>query len=325
MNLPNFVARFACVASALACAGCSNEQRPEAPRAPGPWTRPLAERQADEFPRVFTNLAGEAYSVPRPPQRIASATLFTDVVLLAIGAKDRIAALHEVSKKPLFSSIAKLSQAFPNHVSSDPETVLAVRPDLVFLASFSDKRLDRLLNEPGRTVIRFDNLAGIPGVRESIRAVGYIVGRDAGAEQLVIEMDRRLDAVASTRSKRKGWTLLSWVDGFVAGRTTIFDDILGYVGAANLAARYGIEGAKRVPPERVLADPPDALVVGVQEGEEDAARQRLRRLVTIGRLPAVEHDRIVFVPNHLFLSTTHHVATMAEIIASKLDTWKKPR
>ena len=77
---------------------------------PAVWERPVAERAVHPFPRRFVNQVGEAYVIERPPQRIASSTLFTDVVLLACCPKDRIAALHEVSKNPSFSPIAAASK-----------------------------------------------------------------------------------------------------------------------------------------------------------------------------------------------------------------------
>lgn len=307
----------------LWCACNGHETEPDP--APKPWTAPVDVRAKAPYPRTFTNLKGQEFLIRTAPQRIASATLFTDVILSAICEDGRIAALHQVSKNPLFSPIFERSSKFPHHLSSDPETILAVRPDLVFLASFSDRRLDRLLSSEDRQVIRLHNLKGVAGVRDSIRAVGYIVGLDRQAEELVVAMDARLEGVARTRDSRKAWRVMSWADGFVAGRDTIFNDVLGYVGARNLASEFGIVGARRVQPERLLASQPDALIIGTAEGKEDEARQRLLRLAVMGHLRAVREQRIVFVPNHLLLSTTHHVAELAERIARQLDAWGDKR
>ena len=309
----------------LMCAASSCAPDADEPVAPkGRWTAPLAEREKDPFPREFINRKGERYAIAKPAQRVASATLFTDVVLLAICPENRIAALHEVSEKPLFSPVAAESKAFPRHVTPDPESVLAVRPDLVFLAGFSDKRMQRLVSGTDRVVIRLHQFSSIPGVQDSIRAVGYILGLDREAENLVCGMQVRLDAVAQRGAKRKRWRLLSWSDGFTAGKGTIFDDVLGYVGATNIAKENGFEGAQRINPERLLAMKPDALVIGVLPGKEDDARNKLMRLPALRSLAAVQRDRIVFVPNHLLLATSHHVAGAAEVIAATLDRWGKP-
>jgi iron complex transport system substrate-binding protein len=293
----------------------------------GRWTLPLDERAQDAFPRVFTNRRGERYEIPKPPQRIASGTLFTDVVLTGICPEQRIVALHEVSTKPEFSPIAAESAAFAHHLTSDPESVIAVAPDLVFLASYSAKRTEQLVSGAGRVVVRLHNLEGIAGVQESIRAVGYIVGCDGPAEALVVGMQVRLDAVARrpAAARNPRWRLLSWADGFVAGRGTIFDDVLGYVGAKNVAREYGVDGTKRIEPERLLVEPPDVLVLGYSGERREEARQRLLRVAVLRRLRAVEQQRIVFVPNHLLMSASHHVATLAEAIAVQLDAWDEAK
>ena len=41
-------------------------------------------------------------------------------------------------------------------------------------------------------------------------------------------------------------------------------------------------------------------------------------------LEAVKRDRIIYAPNHLMMSASHHVAGLAEVIAETLDRWKKP-
>jgi cobalamin transport system substrate-binding protein len=302
--------------------GSTSESR--GPGVDARWNRPLGVRVDDPFPRTFTNLQGESYVIASPPMRIASSTLFTDAVLLAICPKGRIAALHEVSKKPMFSPVAQESQAFPRHLTPNPESVLAVRPDLVFLASFSNKKMQQLVSGANRTVIRLHHFQSIAGVQQSIRAVGYITDLDREAERLVETMQARLDAVAKGKEKRRAWRVLSWVDGFAAGRDTIFDDVLSYVGATNLAAEAGLVGARRVGLERVLAMKPDALVIGVLPGQEEQARRKLLRLNGMASLSAVQRKRIVFVPNCLLLSTTHHLAGAVEVIARTLDRWGQP-
>lgn len=312
------------LASVAACTDDANEGSFGRSDANARWNQPVDVRAKDPFPRTFTNLKGEHYEIPAPPQRIVSSTLFTDVVLSAICPKDRIAALHEVSTKPMFSPIAAESSRFPRHVSPDPETVRMFRPDLVFLASFSDKRSESLVTEKGCVVIRLHQLSSIAGVQQSIRNVGYVTGLDVAAEELVVSMQARLDAVARGKARRAKWRLLSFDSGFVAGKDTIFDDVLGYVGAANLAAVSGIEGTTRVDQEQLLTMRPDAVVIGVLPGREKEAKDRLLQLSGMRNLDSIKNDRIIYVSNPLMMSASHHVAGLAEAIAATLDRWEKP-
>ena len=98
-------------------AACSEHQAESGP-IDRPWTASLQERAKDAYPRSFTNLKGQRWDIQTPPQRIASGTLFTDVVLSAICDKSRIVAMHQVSKNPRFSPIAELSSKFAYHLTS---------------------------------------------------------------------------------------------------------------------------------------------------------------------------------------------------------------
>ena len=41
-------------------------------------------------------------------------------------------------------------------------------------------------------------------------------------------------------------------------------------------------------------------------------------------LTAIAKDRIVFAPNHLMMSASHHLAGLAEVLAKTLDGWHQP-
>ena len=293
--------------------------------AKGRWLLPLEERQGDPFPRTFLDQYGGEIVVPAPPQRIASATVFTDAVLLDFCPRDRIAALSAKSKESEFSPVAKESQGFPNHITADPESILWVDPDLVFLSSFSARSTLRLVGGGRRQVVRLHEFDTLVAIQNNIRAVGYLLDLDSSAEARVADMNTWLGRI-QRESKSRGavWRVVSWSGGYVAGAGTIFDSLLPYCGASNLASEKGTNGHKAVAAERILDWNPDALVVGVRPGGEEAVRKLIKQSAALRLLPAVQKDRIVFVPNALLLSTSHHLVGAAEVIAKQLDKWGKP-
>jgi iron complex transport system substrate-binding protein len=288
-------------ASLLPC--CDRAGGNASAAAKGRWLLPVEERQGDPFPRTFLDQHGSEIVIPAPPERIASATVFTDAVLLDFCPRDRIAALSAKSKESEFSPVAKESQSFPNHITADPESILWVNPDLVFLSSFSDRSTLQLVGGGRRRVVRLHRFDTLAAIQNNIRAVGYLLGLDSSAEARVADM---------------------WSGGYVAGAGTIFDSLLPYCGASNLAAEKGTHGHTAVPAERILDWNPDALVVGVRLGGEEAVRKLIKQSAALRLLPAVQKDRIVFVPNALLLSTSHHLVGAAEVIARQLDRWGKP-
>ena len=302
--------------------GCD---RADANAPKGRWLLPLAERKHDPFPRTFWDQYGSEIVIPAPPERIASATVFTDAVLLDFCPRDRIAALSAKSKESEFSPVAKESQGFPKHITADPETILWVDPDLVFLSSFSDRATLRLVGSGRRQVVRLHRFNSIADIQNNIRAVGYLLGLDSKAEARVADMSARLQRIQrSARSRGAVWRALSWSGGYVAGDNTIFNDLLAYAGATNVATEKGVSGHTAVAAERILDWNPDALVVAVRPGGEDAVRKLIKQSAALRLLPAVRKDHIVFVPSALLLSTSHHVVGAAEVIAKQLNEWGKP-
>ncbi|MHC4814716.1 MAG: ABC transporter substrate-binding protein [Planctomycetota bacterium] len=310
-------------ASLLPC--CDRAGGNASAAAKGRWLLPVEERQGDPFPRTFLDQHGSEIVIPAPPERIASATVFTDAVLLDFCPRDRIAALSAKSKESEFSPVAKESQSFPNHITADPESILWVNPDLVFLSSFSDRSTLQLVGGGRRRVVRLHRFDTLAAIQNNIRAVGYLLGLDSSAEARVADMDAWLGRI-QRKAKSRGavWRVVSWSGGYVAGAGTIFDSLLPYCGASNLAAEKGTHGHTAVPAERILDWNPDALVVGVRLGGEEAVRKLIKQSAALRLLPAVQKDRIVFVPNALLLSTSHHLVGAAEVIARQLDRWGKP-
>ncbi len=316
----NRLALLACTLLLL-LAGC--HRAPDSVQ--GRWSLPLAERVGDPFPRAFLDRYGNRIDIPRPPRRIASATVFTDAVLLDICDEKRVVALSAKSTEPEFSPVAERSQRFKNHITADPESILWVDPDLVFLSSFSDSATLRLASGKHRKVVRLHGFSSVANITGNIRAVGYLLGEDENAEACARKMEMALLRI-QRRHGGQGpvWRVCSWSGGYVAGRNTIFDSLLSYVGARNVAADQGITGHKGVAAERILDWNPDALVVGTKPGGEEAIRKLIKQSAALCLLPAVKKDRIVFVPNALLLSTSHHLVGAAEAIARQLDEWGKP-
>jgi iron complex transport system substrate-binding protein len=290
---------------------------------PGPWTRPLAERANDPFPRTFQNALGERVVIEAPPQRIVSATVFSDAVLLDACPAERIAALHELSEDPRFSPIVARSRAFPRHTSGEPEDILAARPDLVILSSFSRRETVQLVGGQRRAVVRLTRFDSIEDIQANLRALGWVLGLDREVEALVDGMQRRLAAVAQRREARARWRVLQYEDGHASGAGTTFASMLEWIGARNVAAELGLRGFQPIGVESLLLADPDALVIGCVSGREADKRAQLLQIPAFARLRAVREERLLFVDGALLQATCHHVAGAAERIAERLDEWAR--
>ena len=289
----------------------------------GAWTRPLAERRADPFPRTFVNAAGESVQIEAPPQNIVSSTVFSDAILLEICPAERIRALHKTSTDDRYSPVHDESAAFPRHHGGSPEEIFLLEPDLVIVSSFSRKETRDLLSKHGCPVLRFMGFDSVEDIQNNIRAVGYVLGLDDQAERLVERMQESLDGIARGREARVDWRVMYFCAGRITGIDTTFESLLDYVGAHNVAADMGIVGSRPIHAESVLIHDPPVVILPVPSGGEEKAREAFVKLPGFETLQAVRNDRILFVPAGWIQSTSHHAARAAEHIAEVLDSWRQ--
>jgi iron complex transport system substrate-binding protein len=202
----------------------------------GGWPRTLVERFPD-------GKEGRRLVLPAPPQRIVSVTLVTDEILLDMIRLERIVALSDLAPTAI-SLIADRVGSVQHFVGADVESIIALEPDLCFLASYNREETRSLLVDSGipvRVLRCFDSLSD---VRDNVRTVGRAVGADEEAERMVGEMDRKLAAVAQRLPSREQWpTALAYGrSGWVAGAGTVQTSVLEAAGLRNAAAEHGMAG-----------------------------------------------------------------------------------
>ena len=287
---------------------------------PGAWTRSLAEREADPWPRSYQDLSGRVV-IPSPPQRIVSGTIFSDAVLLAICPRERIRALIRTGRDSRYSPVAEESRGFSRHVGGDPVEILAEEPDFITVSSFSRKAARDLLGKTSGAVVRFRSFESVSHIQDNIRALGWMIGLDREAEKLVQGMQSELEVIATGASQRKSWRVLLYLGGRTGGVRTTFDSLLSHVGARNAAREIGLDGSAPISPEQVIALDPDVIVLGAETGDGTAAREGFLQIPGMKSLRAVEREHLLMVPNAWLLSTSHHAARAARRIADTLDRW----
>ena len=205
------------------------------------------------------------------------------------------------------------------------EDVVRLRPDLVFVTTYSRAEVVQMLESTGAPVYRLASFDDIDGVMANIRRVGAAVGEEAAAERMVADMQRRLAAVAARRAGRPPLRVLSYSGGFTAGRGTTFDDIVRRAGAINEAAARGIDKFPRLSQEQVLAWNPDVLVAGFLPGEEESVRRGLLTGAGVGQTTAARRNQIVLIETRRLLAVSQHVVDAVEQMADSLDTFQAPR
>lgn len=259
------------------------------------------------------------------PVRIVSLALPADEVLLAlVEDRRRIVALEEFADDPRASNVVDEARAIPLRVPLEAEAILALEPDLVILPPWSDTTTEGLLAVEGVPVHRAGSPSSLDDVRAQIRALAAVVGERSRGEALVRAMDARLAAVgerARTHRTRPGVLLWSW-SGYSPAAGTLFSDVLAVAGGRDAAGELGHTGFAPLTIEGLLAMDPEAIVL-----ERYRADARAREVVPAPRfeddprfasMRAVRGRRVLPIPSAHLVTTSHHVAALAEDLEQAL-------
>ncbi|MEW6736549.1 MAG: ABC transporter substrate-binding protein [Acidobacteriota bacterium] len=272
------------------------------------------------YPRELRDGSGEIFTIKSPPQRIVSETLGTDEILLAICPTDRIIGLSSLALNESYSNVAEQARTTAAEIVHEPEQILRLEPDLIFVASYSRAEVVELLKTAQAPVFRFSNFDRIEDIKSNIRTLGYVIGEDARAEALIAQMDREIKAVQAripTNSRR--FRVMSYgIQGYTTGANTTFDDIVNKVGAINVSAQQGIKGFQKISTEQIATWQPDFIVTGAENGKAEEVRRRLLADPAIASSQAGRAGRIIVIDNRYFLTVSHHVVRSIETLAEGL-------
>jgi iron complex transport system substrate-binding protein len=161
------------------------------------------------------------------------------------------------------------------------EAVLAAQPQVVVRYWGGDALLSRVLVRQKVAVVDLSDEGGFDGVRRNVRAVAAALGEQQRGEQVIMGMDTRLAASAGAWHGKSAIYLTP--GGFSAGTGTMIDAMLRAAGLTNQTKAPGYVPA---PSERLLLEPPTAVVLGFfdryglgQQGWVPGRRGPVRRLV----------------------------------------------
>jgi iron complex transport system substrate-binding protein len=222
---------------------------------------------------VWLTLAAPSLAAD-PPARIVSINLCTDELLLALADPAQIAALSIYATDATLSYFAREAAHF-RHDAAAAETVIGIDPDLVLAGRFTKRATRELLKQLGYRLVELDAAHSVADSIAAIRQVGALVGHPERGESLVaaITAARARAESAATERKTPPSVVFYQRRGYVTGGDTLTSELLGIVGLANEGGSLTGKGGGFVSLERLVADPPDHLVVSslVPEAEDQGS------------------------------------------------------
>jgi iron complex transport system substrate-binding protein len=265
-----------------------------------------------------------AAGAPTKARTFASTILLADDALWALGpeVRARTVAVSALADDPRYSeSVGQWPKDLPR-VGPNPAEIVALRPDVVFLASFSDQAYRAALAEHFELVV-LESFSGFEDYRKNLRTIGSAVGESAEVEKVIADFDRRLAELESKRPPNEStWpTCVSYESGYVAGANTSFDDAARAAGCRNLVSKAGVEGHAAVDTEQLVAWAPDYLVVscaGPESADCERREAQLREMAGINTLAAVAEGRVIAVHPAQLSSVGEGMLELTSTLASSL-------
>jgi iron complex transport system substrate-binding protein len=211
--------------------------------------------------------SGNAEAAGDSPQRIVSINLCADELLVTLADPDQIADLSIYATDPTLSYVAEAAKRF-RHDAAEAETVIDLKPDLILAGRFTKRATREMLGRLGYRVELLDSVTSIDASIAQIRRIAALVGHPDRGEALVEKIETaqtRAKAAAATMTHRPSAAVYQR-RGYVTGAETLTGELLSLAGFVNAAGDLTGKTGGFVPLEKIVATPPDMIVVSTAVG-----------------------------------------------------------
>ena len=264
------------------------------------------------WPREVETAAGRV-RLDAPPQRILAISLGHDEMLLALAGRDRFAGVGPFTGDRTYSNVADQVAGMATLARAGVEAVLALRPDLVVASRYTDADLVALIAEAGVPVVRAALENSTAGNIPNILLLGYLLGVEERALELVAEIERRLALVAErvpppgARARPAVLSIARYAETTsAAGGGSTEGGIIEAAGGVNAAARAGIISHQTVSVEAIAAMSPDVILI-TQPADSGGAQLRADLLGdrALAGVPAIAGQRVLIVASRYYTTLSH--------------------
>lgn len=278
--------------------------------------------QDDEWPRTLTDGLGSEVTIEAPPQRIVSASLAVDETLLPLLGPERFAAVTALAQDPGISNVGILASQVENAIvsSDDVEQIIALEPDLIFVASFTAPETIQQLKDAGLTVFATNYAVGLDAVRENIRLLGQAVGEEAGAEALITEMDAQIAEVSAavTRDAAPVRALYLTPGNYTSGANSTISEIIAAAGGEDVTATAGIDQFAALSDEFIIEQNPDVIFLTGWTPYDPTFIETFMNNPAFADLDAFQNDRVYQVNDAHLTSVSQFIAEGVKDVAAYL-------
>lgn len=194
------------------------------------------------------------------PPRVVSINMCADQLLLALADPEQILALSALAADPAMSFMAKQAEAF-RHDVTEAEQVVQLTPDVVFAGRYTKRATREMLQRLGYRVELLDAARSIDESIDQIRHVAGVLQRPERGEVLIAEIEAARQRAMVMDDHARPTAAVYQRRGYVSGGNTLTSELLKIAGFDDGAEHLAGDRGGFVPLERMIAEPPDFIVV----------------------------------------------------------------
>ena len=262
-----------------------------------------------DWPREVEGLNG-LVTIPSKPLRLITASVGHDEIAVSLIPLSRLVGVGDPTKNATFSNVASLVQDLPT-VTRDPETIIALSPDVVITSPFFPADGIDALARLDIPIVQTDLVQGPEERKDNILLMGYILGEEMRAIEFAAEVGERYDSLialtASSAPKPRVAALTQYSDSiWTAGADSTEGGVITAAGGINAAEEAGIVANATTSLEGVIAMSPDIVIIPQPaEYGADEFRQALLDNEALAEVPAIKNGQVHIVESKHFTTLSH--------------------
>lgn len=271
---------------------------------------------------TVTDATGTKLSFAQKPQRIASLNVSTDEILLDLVDNKRLIALSTLADDGSICSAGDKVKTVKNRAAaSNPESVLALQPDLVIVPDYSMEPVNAL-RSTGLKVYVCHTPNNMQEIYALIRNLGEAVGDKEQGEAMAASLQRDLEAVRERSLKAAGDKQLKVLAlSFTGplGMKGTFSDLCHYAGVKNALEGVDIPYQSNLSEEKMLELNPDMIITPSwdysKKGDPEEFRKKILQNPVYKNINAVKNNRVVRLHDQYLYSTSQYTLKAVEELA----------
>lgn len=202
----------------------------------------------------------------QPAQRIVSMAPSITEVLYAVGAGSQMVGRDSFSNYP--EEAKALADIGGSEGTYSFEAIANLKPDLVVAAEINTPEQVKAIEDLGIKVVYLSNPTTLDEMYDLLKEVGLLTGHTADAEQLVSNLQARVDAVAEKVAGSSVKPVVFYeLDGsdpskpWTSGAGTFLDQLIQLAGGENMGAVM-TDAWGQLSLEQILVQDPDLILLG---------------------------------------------------------------